>query len=221
MPLRAIMNLPKPTGSWAAGRKRIPMPAKPCLLCRTPLRLTPCWEISCCASRMLRALSTSIMNTYVSSHLAQWPLLCVQSSKNSRRLCTLNLSEVGLRGHVLFAEKSIFCRRQTRFEPALPTAVHRFDVVVAHLLQIFTHKPGSKSPPALQNELRVRVRNPLLDVAFDTAPAQVNGAGNMPVGPFAVLAHIHEQKLLPRVPAALHIGNVGFLDFLFRFVHQL
>src|ERR1700687_4765480 len=71
--------------------------------------------------------------------------------------------------------------RQARFQPALPPAVHRFDVVVAHLLQILRHECGAKSTAAIQDELCIRVRDSLLDVALDDAPAPVNGAGKMPL----------------------------------------
>src|SRR5713101_4645991 len=69
--------------------------------------------------------------------------------------------------------------RQARFQPALPPAVHGFDVVIAHLLQILSRECGTESAAAIQNELGVRVRNALLDVALDDALAQVNGAGKM------------------------------------------
>src|SRR6266704_2296645 len=46
--------------------------------------------------------------------------------------------------------------RQTRFQPALPTAVHRFDVAVAHFLQIVCHKCGTESPAAFLANERTR-----------------------------------------------------------------
>jgi hypothetical protein len=49
----------------------------------------------------------------------------------------------------------------------------------------------------------------------------VNGARKMPVRPFRVLACVYEEKFFARVDAALHIGDVGLLDFLFCFVDQL
>src|SRR5579884_4346976 len=43
---------------------------------------------------------------------------------------------------------------QTGGVPAAPTAVHRFHIRIAHLLQIFRGKRGAKSAPAIENELR-------------------------------------------------------------------
>src|ERR1700682_293511 len=94
--------------------------------------------------------------------------------------------------------------RQTCFQPALPPAVHRFDAVVAHLLKILRHQRGPESAAAIQDELCIRVRDSLLDVALDDASAQVNGAGKMSLHPFIVLANIHEEKLLPTSAAAFH-----------------
>src|SRR6266550_4228051 len=42
----------------------------------------------------------------------------------------------------------------------------------------------------------------------------------MSLGPFVVLANIHEQKLFTCVGAALHVRDIGFFDLFFRFVHQ-
>src|SRR5258708_4799620 len=80
--------------------------------------------------------------------------------------------------------------RQPRIQPALPSAVHRFDVVVAHFLQVLRHQCGAESAAAIEDELRIRVGNALFDVALNNAPAHVNGAGKMSLRPLVVLANI-------------------------------
>src|SRR5206468_3848030 len=80
---------------------------------------------------------------------------------------------------------------------------------------------GPESPATIQNDLSVRVRNTLLDVALDDAFAQMNGAGKMPLRPLVVLANVHEDEFFTRVGTALHVGHVGFLDLFLCFVDQL
>jgi hypothetical protein len=46
------------------------------------------------------------------------------------------------------------------------------------------------------------------------------GPGKVAFGPFVVLADIHEEETLSRFGAALYVGNVGFLNFLFRLVNE-
>src|SRR6266404_9237350 len=82
---------------------------------------------------------------------------------------------LGSRKHEL-----IFGSRQAGIEPAFPSAVHRFHVGVAHLLQIFRNERGAKTTAAIQNQLCARIRDALLDVALNNSAAQVYGVGNMP-----------------------------------------
>src|SRR5712691_13354198 len=76
----------------------------------------------------------------------------------------------------------ILCHWQACIYPSFPSAIHRFDIVVAHLLQVFRHQRGSESASAVQDQLPIRIGYLLLDVAFDDAFAQVDGAGEMPLG---------------------------------------
>src|SRR5260370_41700637 len=51
----------------------------------------------------------------------------------------------------------VFSRGQTGFEPALPAAIHRFRVGVAHLLQIVGDESGAEFSATIQHQFRVRV----------------------------------------------------------------
>src|SRR5438128_2623492 len=115
----------------------------------------------------------------------------------------------------------VFGDRQARFQPAFPSAVHRFHVVVTHFLQIVRHQRGTESAATIQNEFRVRIRDALLAVALDDSFAHMNGPGKMSLRPFVVFAHVHEDKLFTRVGPPLHVRHLGFLDLFLSVVDQL
>src|SRR6266436_2377427 len=88
----------------------------------------------------------------------------------------------------------VLSRGQSGVDPALPAAVHRFHIVVAHLLQIIGYQRGAEAASAIQDQLRAGIRDALLDVPLDDALAQVHGIGNMSLGPFVFLGKFNQQN---------------------------
>jgi hypothetical protein len=80
-------------------------------------------------------------------------------------------------GELRTRPRLILRRREARFDPAPPTAVHRFHVGVAHFLQVFRRQRRAKPAAAIQDDLCVRVWNALHDIALNDALTEVHGAG--------------------------------------------
>src|ERR1700690_3446036 len=85
--------------------------------------------------------------------------------------------------------------------PAAPAAVHRDHVAVAHFLQIVCRKRGAEAAAAIKNDGGVLIGEGLLDIAFDDAFAEVNGAGEVAASPFAVFAGVYQNDLFAGVEA--------------------
>src|SRR5215472_15636635 len=117
--------------------------------------------------------------------------------------------------------ESPFCDWQPRGGPAPPAAIHGLHVVVTHLLQIVRNQRRAETAAAIQDHFGDGIRYNLLDGALDDAFAEMDGAGDVPVSPFIILAHVHEKEFFSRIGAALDVGNVRLFDLLSRFVDQL
>src|SRR6266849_7411479 len=100
----------------------------------------------------------------------------------------------------------LFCfNRISKLAPALPPAIHRYHVLVAHLLERIRGERGTKPAAAIENYLGIVIRDGLLDVTFDYSFANVNGSGRVTLLPLVVLSHIDEVEALSRLLFALHI----------------
>ena len=78
--------------------------------------------------------------------------------------------------------------------PLSPTARHREHVGVPHLLEIVRRERGSKSTPAVENQLGVPVGYTLLDVALQNSAPQILCALDVTGGPFAFLANVDDLR---------------------------
>src|SRR5579864_5994872 len=108
-----------------------------------------------------------------------------------------------------------FGERITLFAPAANAAVHRNDVCVTHLLEIVGGKRGPKTAATIKDHLGVEFWHAGLDVAFDDAFAQVDGAGEMIFGIFAFLADVDQQNFFATIHPGLNCVDVGFAHTLF------
>src|SRR5262249_52142211 len=115
--------------------------------------------------------------------------------------------------------RSALFRRQPRFVPSAPTAIHRLHVRVAHLLQVVRHQRRPESPSAVQDHFRTGFRHALLDVAFDHSAAHVHGAGQVSFRPFVVFPHIHQQKSFSAVHSPLDVRYIGLLHPRLRVIY--
>src|SRR5208282_6641564 len=98
------------------------------------------------------------------------------------------------KAHAWPSGPSVLHRGEAGFGPAAPAAIHGENVGVAHLLQIVRHQRGAESAPAVKHDGSRLARQGILNVALDDALAQVNGAGQMAFGPFAILSNINEGE---------------------------
>jgi hypothetical protein len=115
---------------------------------------------------------------------------------------------------------SVFFRGISGFHPALPATIHGFHVAVAHFLKIVGGESGAKPAAAVEHQFRGSQRNALLDVPLDDSLPEMNGAGQMATGPFALFADINQNELFAGIHAALDVRNIGFLDPLLGVVDE-
>src|SRR6202008_69429 len=98
---------------------------------------------------------------------------------------------------------SVFLRGKAGVQPALPPAIHRFDVGVTHLLEIVRGERGTEAAAAVKNELGGGIGHALLDVAFDDAFGEMNRTGQMASSPLAFFAHVNQYKFFTGVEPPL------------------
>src|ERR1700738_3250763 len=97
------------------------------------------------------------------------------------------------------------CLQRIAFLTPIPnSAVHRNHILVAHLLQVVGGQSRAEASTAIQHQLGVKRGNPRLDVALDDAFAQMKGPGEMVLGEFAFLPHIHQRELLSAIQSGFH-----------------
>jgi hypothetical protein len=98
------------------------------------------------------------------------------------------------------------------FAPVANAAVHRNDVGIAHLLEIVSGKRGTESTAAIENNFRIEIWYFLLNIAFDNAFSQMDCAGEVILGVFALLAHIDQEKFFAVIDFLFYLVDVGFAN---------
>src|SRR5271157_3712508 len=109
----------------------------------------------------------------------------------------------------------------TLFPPPADAAIHRNDVRVSHSSQVIGSKRGAKAAATIENNRRVKVGYPLLDVAFNHSLAKMKGTGEMVLFPFLVFTNIYQYELFLAVEFSLHIVDRDFADALLGVIHDL
>ncbi len=97
-----------------------------------------------------------------------------------------------------------------RLPPAAHAAVDADDVGVAHGFEIHGGEDRPKSAAAIEQDLGVEGGDGHLDVALDHALADVAGAGDVALGPFALFADVEDD--------AAAVGDVADVDAGFQVV---
>src|SRR6266567_2021891 len=89
---------------------------------------------------------------------------------------------------------SVTCLRHGKvlLAPAAHSAIHGNHIGVAHFLQVVGCHCGAESSSAIQNHWSVKVGNAAFDVALDDSFTQVNCAGQMVFGEFALFSNVNE-----------------------------
>ena len=94
---------------------------------------------------------------------------------------------------------ALFLDRESGGDPAPPAAVHGNHPLVTHFLKIVGDQCGAITTTAIEENLRLPVRDVAFDVALDDPPGKVFRPGDVPGGPFVILADIDEVEFFLRV----------------------
>jgi hypothetical protein len=89
-------------------------------------------------------------------------------------------------------------------------------VLVTHFLKIVGDQRGAITATAIEENLRLPVRDLAFDVALDDSLAKVYCPGDVPGSPFMILADVDETKIFFRIQPFLQLWDSGLADTLFR-----
>src|SRR5271165_1484241 len=108
--------------------------------------------------------------------------------------------------------------------PFVPTAITAGEgqhIAKAHLLEIQSSQRRAAASSAIQYQLTVLVAGNLIDVHFQNAARQLDGAGNGAFRLLVALAHVNQRKILIRLLHTSEIVRTDLVDLRFCLVHQL
>src|ERR1700733_9188629 len=103
-----------------------------------------------------------------------------------------------------------FGQRVSFFPPVANSTIHRNHVRVTHLLQIISRQRRAESSAAVEHNRSIQSWYARLDITLDDALAQVNRAGQMVVGEFALFAHIYQHEWFAAIYFRFHFRDTGF-----------
>ena len=89
--------------------------------------------------------------------------------------------------------------------PAIEPARHRVDAAVAQLLQVVGRQQATHTAGAIEDDHRLAIRLQALDLQLEKAAAKVEGAGQVPLHPFVVLADVDHRHILALAQPLVHL----------------
>src|SRR5208337_1869177 len=107
------------------------------------------------------------------------------------------------------------------FAPTTITAGERQHIAKTHLLEVERSQRRAAASPAIQYQLAVLVAGNLIDVHFQNAARQLDGAGNSAFRLLIALAHVNQREIFARLLHTPEIVWTNLVDLRFRLVHQL